>query len=101
MRKLSFPFCFIAMLCLAGCTKDNVQQNPAPANPVIEAPQNNYSTAYSDWTSDGLLTWNEAGTTSDTARTSDWLAPLLTQERIDAGAVVLIYAKSAIDGTVH
>jgi hypothetical protein len=102
MRKLSFPsLCFIVMLALSSCTKDNVQPNPTPVIPVIDNPQNNYSTAYSDWTTDGILTWNEAGTASEPSRTSDWFAPLLTQERIDAGGVVLVYAKSAIDNSIH
>ncbi|HVG14606.1 MAG TPA: hypothetical protein VM935_06585 [Chitinophagaceae bacterium] len=102
MRKLSFPsLCFIVMLGLSSCTKDNVQQNPTPGNQVVDNPQTNYSTSYSDWTSDGLLSWDVAGTATEPSITSNWFAPMVTQERIDAGGVVLIYAKSSIDGSVH
>lgn len=102
MRKLSFlALSVIVMLFLSGCTKEDNLQNSNPVNPVENNPQEDpYSVSYSNWTTNASLSWSE-GSTTEPSRESDIIAPELTQQMIDAGSFLLIYAKSTVDGSVQ
>ena len=100
MRKQSFlSLSVILMLFLSGCTKENLQ-NYNPAIQTEDNQQDAYSFSYSDWTNDANLSWSY-GATTEPSRQSDLVVPALTQEVIDSGALVLIYGKSNIDGSVQ
>jgi hypothetical protein len=101
MRKQSFlSLSVILMLFLSACTKeDNLQYNPGN-NPVEDNSQAPYSFSYSNWTADTNLTWSDGATTEPT-RQSQLAVPELTQDVIDAGGFVLVYAQSNADGTIQ
>jgi len=98
MRKQSFlSLSVILMLFLSACTKEDVQ-NPISSNSGQNYSQDPYVISYSNWTPDASLTWSD-GTTTEPSRESDLNAPELTQEIIDDGGFVLVYAKSTLDGS--
>jgi hypothetical protein len=100
MRKQSFlSLSVIVMLFLSGCTKENLQDYN-PAIPTEDNQQDPYSVSYSEWTGGVNLSWSD-GATTEPSRQSDLAVPDLTQEVIDAGALVLVYAKSNVDGTIQ
>jgi hypothetical protein len=86
------------MLFLSGCQKEDSQNyNPPTAGGNS---QNYYSVSYSNWTNDANLSWSD-GATTEPSRQTEIAAPELTQEMIDAGSVVLVYAQSNVDGSVQ
>lgn len=88
------------MLVLSACTKENTLPDRNPAIPLENNKQDPYSSSYSNWTTDLSLSWND-GATTDPSRQTEWAVPELTQELLDAGSFVLIYAKSNVDGLVQ
>ncbi|HZH65674.1 MAG TPA: hypothetical protein VEY10_12345 [Flavisolibacter sp.] len=100
MRKQSFlSLSVILMLFTAGCSKENLQvQNPAIQ--IETTPKANYSSSYSGWSADVDLNWSD-GATIEPSRVSELPVPDLTQQMLDDGSIVLIYAKSHIDGSVQ
>ena len=100
MRKQSFlSFSVVLILFLSGCRKENLP-NYNSATPVENNPQDPFSFSYSNWTTDASLSWSDGGTT-EPSRQSDLIGPELTQDAIDAGALVLVYAKSDVDGSIQ
>ena len=87
----------ILMLFLSACTKEDVQ-NPISPNSGQSYSQDPYVLSYSNWTTDASLAWSD-GTMTEPSRESFLDAPELTQEMIDAGSFVLVYAKSIIGGS--
>ena len=81
----------ILMLFLSACTKEDVQ-NPISSNSGQSYSQDPYVLSYSNWTTDASLAWSD-GTMTEPSRESFLDAPELTQEMIDAGSFVLVYAK--------
>jgi hypothetical protein len=101
MRKQSFlSLSVVLMLFLSACTKEDNLENYNPPTPVENNTQDPYSVSYSYWTADASLTWSD-GATTEPSRESDLIASELTQEMIDAGSFVLMYAKSNLDGAVQ
>ena len=99
MRKQSFlSLSVILMLFLSGCTKENFQNYNSV--PVENNNQEPYSVSYSDWNIDANLSWSD-NATPELSRQSELAAPELTQEMLDAGSFVLMYAKSNADGSVQ
>ena len=100
MRKQSFlSLGLILMVFLSACTKEDVSNSNPPGTTPSYAHEP-YVLSYSNWTTDASLSWSE-GTTTEPSRQSDLNVPELTQQMIDSGVFVLIYAQSAIDGTVQ
>ena len=97
MLKQSFlSLSVISILLLSGCTKADLNSSPGAGAPVANA----YSVSYSNWNNDADLVWSD-GATTEPSRQSELIAPELTQEMLDAGSIVLVYAKSNVDGTVQ
>ncbi len=87
------------MLFLSACTKENLQDNTS-VTPVEDYPQDASVVSFSNWIADADVTWSD-GATTEPSRQFDLAVPELTQELIDSGSFVLIYAKSTIDGSVQ
>ena len=99
MRKQSFlPLSLIIMLFFSACTKED-QNNYTPA-PIQNNSQAPFAVSYSNWTTDASLNWSD-GSTTEPSRQFDIAVPELTQEQLDAGNFVLIYAKSNVFGTIQ
>ena len=90
MRKLSFLFIScIAILALSSCTKENLVKSTSPAtNP------DPLSVAYSEWTGNETFSWKEGATVTVPNQEANWIIPDLTQELLDRGSTVLVFAKS-------
>ena len=100
MRKQSFlSLSLILMLFLSSCTKEN-HPDYNPSTPTGYYAQEPSVISYSNWTIDASLAWSD-GATDEPSRQFDLAVPELTQELLDDGSFVLIYAKSNIDGTVQ
>jgi hypothetical protein len=99
MRKLSFLFLGI-MILLSACTKYDALENYKPGTPVENNEPVPYSVAYSNWTADANFTWSE-GAATEPARETTMDVPELTEEALNAGGFVLIYAQSKTDGVVQ
>jgi hypothetical protein len=101
MRKQSFlSLSVILMLFLSACTKEDNLQHYNPGTPVENNQQAPYSFSYSQWTTEANLSWSEGATTEPT-RQAQLAVPELTQDVIDAGGFVLLYALSNADGAVQ
>ncbi len=90
--KLSFlSLGFSSLILLASCTKEEAP--PATGTNPDDYPTTvNVST--SDWTAASSMTWSDETVSSDGFATTNWVAPRLSQEMVDNGAV-LIYAKTS------
>lgn len=100
MRKQSFLYLsVILMLFFSACTKESVE-NYNPSAPSRDYPQDAYSVSYSNWTSDANLSWSDGGN-AEPSRQATLTAPELTQEMIDGGSVVLMYAQSNVNDSVQ
>jgi hypothetical protein len=99
MQKLSFLSLSI-MLLLSACTKYDPLENYKPGTPVDYYEPAPYSVAYSSWTADANLTWSDGAATEPTRETT-MDVPELTEEALNAGSFVLIYAQSKTDGAVQ
>lgn len=100
MRKQSLlSLSVILMLFLSSCTKENLP-NYNPSTPSGNYTPEPHVVSYSNWTTDASLTWSD-GATTEPSRQFDLAVPELTQEELDGGSFVLIYAKSNVDGSVQ
>ena len=89
----------ISILLLSGCTKTDLNSSLGADAPDANA----YSFSYSSWNSDADLVWSD-GATTEPSRQSELVVPDLTQQMLDSGSIVLVYAKSAkpnVDGPVQ
>jgi len=87
------------MLFFSACTKEDLSTSNPPGSASNYSPDP-YVLSYSNWTTDASLTWTD-GTTAEPFRQTNLNAPELTQTMIDSGVFVLIYAQSALDGSVQ
>jgi hypothetical protein len=87
------------MLFLSACTKEDLQNNN-PSTPAGNNSPDPYVISYSNWTADASFSWSD-GATTEPSRQFDLAALELTQELLDAGSFVLVYAQSNIDGSVQ
>ena len=100
MRKQSFlSLTVILMLFFSACTKEDLQNNN-PSTPVENNSLDAQVISYSNWTADASFSWSD-GATTEPSRQFDLAAPELTQELLDAGSFVLVYAQSTIDGSIQ
>jgi hypothetical protein len=99
MRKLSFLSLGI-MLLLSSCTKEDNFSDYNPGTPVDYNEPAPYSVAYSSWTADANFTWSDGAATEPTRETT-MDVPELTEEALNAGGFVLLYAQSKTDGAVQ
>jgi hypothetical protein len=101
MRKLSFlSLSVMLLLFLSSCTKEDNLSNYNPGTPAEDNEQAPYSFSYSNWTANANLSWAD-GTSSEPTRESELAVPELTEEVINAGGFVLLYAQSKTDGAVQ
>ena len=92
MRKLSFlALSFFAALAFTSCTKDvDVIRPLAPSNVTL----NPYTVTHSEWTGIETFSWAEGLSSTIPSQEANWSIPELTMEALDAGSVVLVYAKN-------
>ena len=100
MRKQSFlSLSLIIMLFFSACTKEDQSNNYTPA-PIQNNSQAPFVVTYSNWTTDASLNWSD-GNTTEPSREFALAVRELTQEQLDAGNFVLVYAKSDVYGTIQ
>lgn len=101
MLKQSFySLSIILVLFLSACTKDDLPNNNYSTTQAGNNFQEPFITSYSNWTEDVSLNWFD-GATTEPSRQFDIPVPELTQEELNAGGFVLVYAKSNIDGSIQ
>lgn len=88
------------MLLFSACTKEDHLTNYNAGTPVEDNEPAAYSVAYSSWKADANFAWSD-GATTEPSRETIMEVPELSQEVLDAGGYVLLYAQSKTDGAVQ